>query len=109
MGILESIIHFWCKLSGRYRVVKLLIEPHQGDRAFVSSPDLQGFTLVLGPGECRTIKSMMDAIYPALTEFLRAEDLAAKKPSRKAVEVTGLRRSLWATEPMALLADVAYP
>jgi len=53
--------------------VRLCVEPQQGGYAFVHSPDLPGFTFVLGPGEDKDNKTVMDAIFVPLNAFLKAK------------------------------------
>jgi len=73
--------------------VRLALEPHAEGYVFVQSPDLPGFTFVLGPGEDQNIRTLTDAMFGPLTAFLAAQRETERARPAEPVEVTGIRRT----------------
>lgn len=55
------------------KIILLNIEDAEGGYAYVRSPDLPGFAMVLQPGERNSVKSLIGAISDPLTAYLEAE------------------------------------
>jgi hypothetical protein len=79
-------------LFGIERITITLKAEERGDGyIFISSPELKGFSLLLGPGDYSDFKAFIDAVYEPLTTYMDAYMHALGTARRAQVRPENLR------------------